>query len=248
MTLTGPHSCPAETAIGNAATLSLVSAATAPMPRTFTLGVVDDQPMTRAGMEKFAAEAPHLNAVRSVPRVDQLEDGEGLVSYDIVVLALPVQADGSSLDAVARVARIGRPVVISTWNQPPSLLAAIRAGARACLTRQSEQDAFNDAFHVVAHGGFYLCHHLVDRFHAELRRAPRADLAGLASREIETLRWIASGLTQSQIASRMGLSQATVNTYAKRIRSKLNAGNKAELTRMAIELGYLDDSHRHPAE
>ena len=37
----------------------------------------------------------------------------------------------------------------------------------------------------------------------------------------------------------MGLSQATVNTYAKRIRVKLHVTNKAELTRMAIELGHV---------
>jgi FixJ family two-component response regulator len=43
----------------------------------------------------------------------------------------------------------------------------------------------------------------------------------LAPREIETVRWIAMGYTQAQIATRMGLSLATVNTYATRIRSKL---------------------------
>ena len=45
----------------------------------------------------------------------------------------------------------------------------------------------------------------------------------------------------------MGLSEATVNTYAKRIRSKLQVNNKAELTRAAIRLGYLDDDRRHRA-
>jgi DNA-binding NarL/FixJ family response regulator len=247
VTSTGPHPFPAEAAVGNAAALSLVSAANAPGPRPFTVAVVDDQPMTRAGMEKVASEVPHLNVVSSVARVDQLHDGDGSVGYDIVVLALPVPADGSSLDAVARVARIGRVVLTSTWEQPPNLLAVVRAGARACLTRRCEQDAVVDALHVVALGGFYLCAPLVDRFHAELRRAPQDDPTGLAPREIETLRWIALGFTQSQIASRMGLSQATVNTYAKRIRNKLSAGNKAELTRMAIELGYLNNGHRHPA-
>jgi DNA-binding NarL/FixJ family response regulator len=37
----------------------------------------------------------------------------------------------------------------------------------------------------------------------------------------------------------MGLTEATVSTYVKRIRSKLNVGNKADLTRTAIELGLL---------
>ena len=65
------------------------------------------------------------------------------------------------------------------------------------------------------------------------------DPSGLAPREIETLRWIALGFTHAQIATRMGLSQATVNTYAKRIRAKLAVGNKAELTRAAVLGKYL---------
>ena len=64
----------------------------------------------------------------------------------------------------------------------------------------------------------------------------------LAPREVETLRWMVRGFTQAQIAARMGLSEATVNTYAKRIRAKLNASNKAELIRRAIELGHLSDA------
>jgi hypothetical protein len=39
----------------------------------------------------------------------------------------------------------------------------------------------------------------------------------------------------------MGLSPATVNTYAKRIRGKLKVNNKAELTRIAIDLGHLGE-------
>jgi len=62
---------------------------------------------------------------------------------------------------------------------------------------------------------------------------------GLAPREIETLQLIAQGFTYAQIATMMGLSQATVDTYAKRIRNKLNVTDKAEITRIAVELGHL---------
>ncbi|RSM62104.1 hypothetical protein DMB66_22730 [Actinoplanes sp. ATCC 53533] len=68
--------------------------------------------------------------------------------------------------------------------------------------------------------------------------------AGWPPREIETLRWIASGFTHAQIATRMGLSTTTVDTYAKRIRAKLNVSNKAELTRVAIELGHVVQRRR----
>jgi DNA-binding NarL/FixJ family response regulator len=56
----------------------------------------------------------------------------------------------------------------------------------------------------------------------------------LSDREEQVLRLIASGLTHGQIATRLGISPHTVDTYVKRIRSKLGVGNKAELTRAAL--------------
>jgi DNA-binding NarL/FixJ family response regulator len=56
----------------------------------------------------------------------------------------------------------------------------------------------------------------------------------LSARESQVLTHIAHGLTHSQIATRLGISPHTVDTYVKRIRTKLGIGNKAELTRFAL--------------
>jgi DNA-binding CsgD family transcriptional regulator len=48
-----------------------------------------------------------------------------------------------------------------------------------------------------------------------------------------------AGYTDAQTATRLGLTHATVTTYAKRLRAKLKFGNKADLTRLAIELGHV---------
>lgn len=56
----------------------------------------------------------------------------------------------------------------------------------------------------------------------------------LSRREEQVLRQIARGLTHMQIATRLGISPHTVDTYVKRIRAKLGVGNKAELTRAAL--------------
>jgi DNA-binding CsgD family transcriptional regulator len=53
----------------------------------------------------------------------------------------------------------------------------------------------------------------------------------------ETLSLIAREFTQAQVATRMGVGPATVDTYIKRIRRKLGPGNKAHLARLAMELG-----------
>ncbi|MFE9661473.1 LuxR C-terminal-related transcriptional regulator [Streptomyces sp. NPDC005955] len=56
----------------------------------------------------------------------------------------------------------------------------------------------------------------------------------LSDRENQVLRQISRGLTHGQIATRLGISPHTVDTYVKRIRTKLGVGNKAELTRVAL--------------
>lgn len=55
----------------------------------------------------------------------------------------------------------------------------------------------------------------------------------LSARERQVLGHVASGLTHQQIGRALGISQHTVDTYVKRIRTKLRAGNKAELTKVA---------------
>ena len=237
MILTGIDLSPGQTA----GRLRVDSPTTSRTEQNYAVAIVDDQPVTKTGMEKVVSDDPRLRVVASVEFIDELAEGE---RYDVVFLALPAHGGRSSLDMIDHVARIGHSVVTSTWEHAPTPLAAIRSGARGCVTRHSDQTTVTEALRVAARGGLYLCAQLALRFSTELSRQQPEDVCSLAPREIETLRWIALGFTQSQIATRMGLSQATVNTYAKRIRSKLNVGNKAELTRLAIELGYLGDRHR----
>jgi len=214
-----------------------------PAPRS--VAIANDQPITRSGLELLATTIPGFTVTASVTSAAELDQPGA--AYDVVVLDLQSGPDaGPSLKMVARMAEISRPLVISSWDRPPSLLAVIRAGAWGCITRQASHDTVTCGLNVVAAGGFFLCEQLVDRFRLELNRPLRADTHGLAPREVETLQLIAQGLTQGQIATRMGLSHATVNTYAKRIRAKLKVSNKAELTRIAIELGHVGDGqHDH---
>jgi len=205
-----------------------------------SVAIVNDQPIARGGLEQLAAGIPGLAVAASVASVADL-DGLSAV-FDVVVLDVPTAEDGLSLKAITRLAESSRVLVVSGWDRPPGLLAVLRAGACGCVTRQSSHRTVACALSVVAAGGFYMCAQLADRFHAELSRPPQADPHGLAPREVETLQWIARGLTHGQIATRMGLSPATVNTYAKRIRGKLKVNNKAELTRIAIDLGHLGEA------
>lgn len=207
----------------------------------FTVAIVADHPITRAGLEKLASDDTGMRVVAAVGSVAELRGAAE--AYDVVVLDI-AQIDVATVNDVVHVAALGRPLVSSSWSGSPTLLATIRAGARGCISRFAEQREVREAMRVIVQGGLYLCPRMAGQFQMELANRDVDEQSGLAPREIETLQWIASGFTHSQIATRMGLSHATVNTYAKRIRAKLNVNNKADMTRMAIELGYFSRGRR----
>jgi DNA-binding NarL/FixJ family response regulator len=203
---------------------------------TARIAIVDDEPISRGGLEQLAGAVPGMSVTASVSSIAELDEDGG---YDLTMLHVPAREGELSLHTITRLAERSRVLIISSWEWPPSLHAAIRAGARGCVTRHAGHETVATAVAVVASGGLYLCEPLAERLCLELNRPQRADEHGLSPREAETLRWIARGYTHGQIATRMGLTRATIDTYAKRIRSKLKANNKAELTRMAIALGHL---------
>lgn len=138
-------------------------------------------------------------------------------------------------DYWARLPHATRAVVLCSVVDPPDLPTAVRGGVHAVLTREATTDEIEVALRVTRQGGLYVAAELFTAVIEIPGPRPRT----LTDREIEALSWIAKGLTHSQTSRRMGLSEATVSTYVKRIRHKLNAGNKAELTRRAIQLGYV---------
>jgi DNA-binding NarL/FixJ family response regulator len=182
---------------------------------------------------------PQLRVACSAGSLEELAASS--VEVDVVILDLYLGGDLPSLGAIKSLAADGRVLVMSASTRRDDVLAALRAGADGFLSKQASDDAFVDGVKRGAAGGFYLSSQVADMLQAGLQRgAPNAGGVWLAPREEETLSYIARGFTHAQTARRMGVSQATIDTYAKRIRQKLHLGNKADLTRKAIELGCLN--------
>jgi DNA-binding NarL/FixJ family response regulator len=203
----------------------------------YTVAVVDDSPVARAGMARMLSDDMAVTVVAAVAPVYELDEQD--LACDVVVLGMPAGETDDVLATVARLARRSRVVVISSWSRSPTVLTVVRAGAKGCLTHHSQPPAVREAVRTVARGGLYVCPQLGGQFQAELTKPAAPGAGRLAPREVETLRGIALGFTHRQIAVKMGLSRATVETYAKRLRSKLHVNNKADLTRMAIKMGHV---------
>jgi DNA-binding NarL/FixJ family response regulator len=201
------------------------------------VAIVDDHPVARRGLSGILRTATDLTVVASVATCAELPvDESGTVAVDLVILDLYL-ADGRP--ALADIARLSaqRPVlVVSASRAPADVLAAMQSGASGYLTKHAEEEAYLTAIQAVVTTGFYLSAQLADLLQAatEGRVPATGKEEPLSPREQETLRYIARGFTHQQTATRMGVSKATVDTYIARIRTKLNLGNKAELTMAAL--------------
>ncbi|RKF22859.1 LuxR C-terminal-related transcriptional regulator [Micromonospora globbae] len=154
---------------------------------------------------------------------------------DVIVMDLYLDGSAPSLAEISDLASIARVLVISASGRAGDVLGAIRAGASGYLTKQSTPELLASAVTTLAAGGFSLSAELADIVQAALSDRPdHQRKAALSPREEQTLSLIARGLTHGQIATRLGVRKATVDTYVERIRAKLQVGNKAELTRAAL--------------
>lgn len=127
------------------------------------------------------------------------------------------------------------PVLLVGWEDPSTPEQYVASGVAGFVDRRTDAAGLVAAIRKVASGGNTWSVNLPSAH----QPGPAADEVVLSPRERQVLRQIARGLTHGQVARRLGISPHTVDTYVKRIRSKLNLGNKAELTRAAV-LGSFD--------
>jgi DNA-binding NarL/FixJ family response regulator len=205
------------------------------MPRTSRIAIIEHHDLVRRGLQNLLAGSPMLRVVAAVREPSDL--GPAQTPPDVIVLGPSPEAEKSLAELIAELAARGRVLVISEFADRQLVAGAIRAGAYGCVTYADDEE-FLRAVSAVALGGLYVAPSVAAHLHTELRVSVSRPLV-LGRREAETLSLLVAGLTHGQIAARMNLTEATVSTYVKRIRTKLKVRNKADLTRKAIELGLV---------
>lgn len=202
------------------------------------VSVVEDHPLYRAALAQVLQEAGdiELNVVTgSVGRFAACRPRPGAV----VVLGVNTRGsrDGA---AVLQVTGMGhRVLVISVHATQSDVLAAISAGARGYLSKESEGTEIVRAIREIAAGNSYVSPTLASFVLGDTRgrrAGPRIELSG---QERQVLGRVAAGERDQDIATAMGISVRTVRSYLDRIRDKVGARRRADMTRVAIELGIL---------
>jgi DNA-binding NarL/FixJ family response regulator len=145
-----------------------------------------------------------------------------------------------------------RAVVLLDSRKPEAILDAFRAGARGVFNRDSSIEMFCKCIRSVHQGQIWADSADVALVIEALASAPRMRLPAadglnlLSKRECEVVQCLVQGLTNREIAERMGLSPHTVKNYLFRVFDKLGVSNRTELLFMTLSQGGSADDTSAP--
>jgi DNA-binding NarL/FixJ family response regulator len=136
-------------------------------------------------------------------------------------------------------------IVLTTFDIDDYVYDALRGGASGFLLKDAPADDLIDAVRVVADGGALLAPSITKRLISEFasrteRPAFPARLDTLTEREVEVLRLVARGLSNSEIAGELFVSETTVKTHVSHVLTKLHLRDRVQAVVLAYESGLVN--------
>lgn len=217
------------------------------------LVIADDQATVRESLAIVLGLVADFEVVATAADGQQALDAVEAHQPDVVVMDLHMPL----VDGVAATGRITAEhpgvavLVLTTYADDASVLAALRAGARGYLTKDAGRDQLTQAIRTAAAGQSVLDPEVQKTLLSAADRAvetspaggtgqrsdPSPDRAGLTQREREVLRLIAAGRSNAEIAAELVLSPATVKTHINNLFAKIAVRDRAQAVRYAFDHG-----------
>jgi DNA-binding NarL/FixJ family response regulator len=207
--------------------------------------IADDQRVVREGLEILLRLLPHVEVVGSAADGDEAVDLAVRLGPDVVLMDLGMpNCDG--VEATRRVreqAPSVQVIVLTTYADDRSVVAALRAGARGFLTKDAGARQIEQALAAVARGEAAIDpavqHHVVAAVAgSDPAAAPQNELPdGLTPREAEVVSLIAEGLTNAEIAARLFITEATVKSHINHLFGKTGVRDRAQAVTYAYRNG-----------
>ena len=209
--------------------------------KPITIVLADDHRVVRSGLRLLLESDGRFSVVDEAGDVPGTLESVRACGPQVLVLDLNM-GGASSLDAIPQL-RADAPetqiVVLTMQENPAFARAALRAGALGYVLKDAADTELTDAVLMAAEGRTYLNPELGAKLAAEPPDgAARPD--NLSPRELEVLKLIALGHTNSEIASSLFLSVRTVESHRAHVQQKIGLVTRAELVAYARDHNLLD--------
>jgi DNA-binding NarL/FixJ family response regulator len=214
--------------------------------------VADDHLLTRAGLRAVLTGDSDFDLV-----------GEAANGGEVIALCRSLRPDLILMDvrmpdmdgveatrAIKRACPLTTVLILSMFEDPELLLAAVRAGAAGYVLKGSSEAALRAAMSDALAGNFPIDPHLVRDVMRRVAADTTASVAVaepdlLSAREHQVLVLLARGYTNREIAEQLVITPSTVKVHVEHILAKLGVSDRTQAAVQAIELGYITAEHPH---
>lgn len=203
--------------------------------------IVDDHAIVRKGIQMLLDSEPVIQVVGEAQNGEEALDQIEQLQPDVVLMDLVMPGE----DGIGATALIKRHypevkvIVLTTFNDPLRITAALRAGADGYLLKDADGEALLQAVQAVQKGGMPLHPAIASYIRETLEQADMNRLYSLTEREKEVLQLVAKGLSNKEVAYTLSLTEGTVRVYVSHIFDKLNVSSRTEAAVQAAKIGLV---------
>jgi two-component system, NarL family, response regulator len=208
--------------------------AVAPVAQARVL-LVDDHALLRTGVANIINQEPDLRVVAEAANGAEAVDAFREYRPDVTLLDLrmPVMEGVQAVRHIREIDAQARVIVLTTYDADEDIARALHAGAKAYVLKDISADALIACIHDVLAGKTYLAPA------AAAKLAERVTRIQLTPRELSTLRLMADGKANKEIATELGISERTVKTHLGHLFEKLGVTSRTEAVKVATRRGLV---------
>jgi NarL family two-component system response regulator LiaR len=210
-------------------------------PPLIRIVIVDDHVLVRQGIRAFLETHDDLEIVGEAGDAASATALCATLQPQVALVDLVMPGGGIAATQDIRAASPGTQVVLLTsFEDAQQIVAAVRAGAISCLLKDIDADSLADAIRRSA-GGEAVLHprvagYLVDALRSGGQGGADA-LEALSQREREVLELMAEGMSNLEIAEKLGIGEKTVKTHVSNVLAKLGVADRTQAAVFAWKAG-----------
>jgi DNA-binding NarL/FixJ family response regulator len=199
--------------------------------------LVDDHTVVRQGLRMVMSLEDDLEVVGEAADGREAVEAAGTLAPDVVLmdLLMPVMNGVEAIRAIKRDHPEIEAVALTSVLEDRMVIDAVEAGAAGYLLKETGPETLFEAIRAAHRGEVRLDPRAQKRLLREVRTPTMRE--SLTPRETDTLRLVAKGLANKEIAAQLGVSEVTVKTHVSSILSKLDLKSRTQAALFALKEG-----------
>ena len=197
--------------------------------------VVDDHTLVRTGVVNIISHESDLQVVAEAANGQEAVDAYARHRPDVTLLDLrmPVMEGVEAVRRIRELDPTAKVIVLTTYDTDEDISRALKAGAKAFVLKDISADGLVACIHDVLAGKTYLAPSAAAKLAEGMARVQ------VTPRELSTLRLLADGKSNKEIANSLGITERTVKTHLGHLFEKLGVTSRTEAVKVATRRGLV---------